>query len=350
MSAERVAMNEAGGHMQETPVTPDSVSCRRAFTLVELLVVIGIIAVLIALLLPALKHAREQANMVTCQANLRSIGIAAAMYANDFHGATVPVQVYADGFDSSSAATNESDNWYVILVGLRYLPQTEFVPTSGSHTAQFNYNSVLVCPDAPAFAANIPSTAAFPPVKQPASDGFYLGHFLNMPSYVIAPTSTNPIWTACCSYGINGDNDNLLPAFGGSTSMLSAYPCGDVGNHFIPPRKLSQLHGTSDLAFIFDGNGFNWNSNIAYRLMNRHGSSNQTSYQQAMTTGITNVLFFDGHVDSFPRKSLPYSYSANYGNYMLDGTTTATENTYLQEFETDANAGGFTYPHWRADQ
>jgi prepilin-type N-terminal cleavage/methylation domain-containing protein/prepilin-type processing-associated H-X9-DG protein len=73
---------------------------RLAFTLVELLVVIGIIALLISILLPALSRARESANTIKCAANLRSVGQGIAQYVTDNKN-TYPAAYYYDGMKIS---------------------------------------------------------------------------------------------------------------------------------------------------------------------------------------------------------------------------------------------------------
>jgi prepilin-type processing-associated H-X9-DG protein/prepilin-type N-terminal cleavage/methylation domain-containing protein len=74
---------------------------RRAFTLVELLVVIGIIAILIAILLPALSGARQQAQMVNCLSNLRQLAVTAHNYSDQFQG-SYPIAYYSDSTSTQS--------------------------------------------------------------------------------------------------------------------------------------------------------------------------------------------------------------------------------------------------------
>ena len=59
---------------------------KKDFTLIELLVVIAIISILAAMMLPALKGAKDQAQAIVCKGNLKQVGLAFMMYANDFNG------------------------------------------------------------------------------------------------------------------------------------------------------------------------------------------------------------------------------------------------------------------------
>ena len=66
--------------------------CGRKFTLIELLIVIAIIAILAAMLLPALNKAREKARSIQCINNQKQIGMALSFYQNEFNGYVLPAK------------------------------------------------------------------------------------------------------------------------------------------------------------------------------------------------------------------------------------------------------------------
>src|SRR5262249_41137287 len=112
----RIARSRSGPHMSS--LRPHRRTAW-AFTLVELLVVIGIIALLISILLPVLGSARKAAQSTKCLAALRNIGQAFSLYANDNKNVWPVVRHHANGTDASFGLSARDDRWNWFL--LRYI-------------------------------------------------------------------------------------------------------------------------------------------------------------------------------------------------------------------------------------
>jgi prepilin-type N-terminal cleavage/methylation domain-containing protein/prepilin-type processing-associated H-X9-DG protein len=83
---------------------------QHAFTLVELLVVIGIIAVLVGILLPTLSRARQSAQQVQCASNLKQLFTAVELYSSAYPGWMLPAKTYISG--GATGASSSDYNWY----------------------------------------------------------------------------------------------------------------------------------------------------------------------------------------------------------------------------------------------
>jgi prepilin-type processing-associated H-X9-DG protein/prepilin-type N-terminal cleavage/methylation domain-containing protein len=267
----------------------------RAFTLVELLVVIGIIAVLVGILLPVLGQARESARMIKCSSNLRNIATAALQYSFDNKGYLLPAIIWKDG-------SVEPDAWPHLLVSRKYLPRQNIKAAN----APIAFNSVLVCP----------STVEFTTANS-LIDGVR-----EHKSMVLEPQNlSNPagLWVHY-SYGINGTSYDASHPFAAYNKFYPSTAISVGTMKATPLKKRNNAKKSSETVFMFDGKEWNvWNGGadgpkiIRTRIAGwRHG---QWRSSKPDTSGRVNVSFLDGHVETVPRAELPDEIAAGDGSF-----------------------------------
>ena len=271
-----------------------------AFTLVELLVVVGIIAVLISLLLPSLTAAREQARTVACLSNLRQIGLAAAIYTAETKGYVLPAAYRDPTAVSGPDKWVPNETWATILVNGNYLVG---LTTSDA--------SIFACPSGleEQYIAQSDLNGKFPKSRQDAHGA--------QPTRYVSKSSGRVIdnW-----YAINGSTSSV---------ELNSLPCVEVPPDGYPANstagmtKIVRVTRPADTVFLFDGVFMNHTTVTGNRLNARHGNRTQT-----------NLLFFDGHGETFRTKDLP------------GGLGDADPSVFsLASLNAD-----YPHPKWRLDQ
>ena len=218
----------------------------RGFTLVELLVVIGIIALLIGILLPVLGKARQSANRAACLSNLHNLGIAVLMYANNNQG-SLPY-----GTDNVTYSSGLQQITWGGLLSVQMGMAKEPTPASAGTAYDNKGRGVFICKD-----ASTPQSSAANPWYNT-----YSVHPNLMPEMVSATAGTPLLWPN-------------FPAFAAQAGKQRT------------PYKVQALPNPSQLALMWDGvqQSPNGNSNVVSFALDHQqlgGAGNPLTYNNTM--------------------------------------------------------------------
>lgn len=263
-------------------------SSRGAFTLVELLVVIGIIALLISVLLPALGRARQSAQTAACLSNLRQIGLAINMYGDMHDGVIVPARIDLPG-------ANEADWWFTLLartktLGIQMRPSTTWNGSDGI------VNTPLKCPTGPADVPFNWGPGQWPEnqPRVPSNEG--VANRFQRAFFYQSSQDQLDTW-----YSINAayypQNDDPAPGWwGAGVKDWDRFPSHIIDMvHSGKVRRLHKFAQIKESARVpLIGDGF-----FAWGDMPRAISSRHNNFKA------TNFLFLDGHAETVPSGAIP---------------------------------------------
>ena len=165
---------------------------RTGFTLIELLVVIAIIAILAAMLLPALAAAKQKAYLASCLNNVKQISVGASLYVNDYNDWLPPSSGIGSQTGFNAVAQEEYGTY--VWQGPANTPQLNAAaPVAGGTYENYGYlfqmnvagnGSIFFCPSYNAKKVSLYSSTSYQPLLTPAS---YTGYANIQGSYVWNP-------------------------------------------------------------------------------------------------------------------------------------------------------------------